>query len=62
MQEKKKGEGDFNMESKTFLHFFSCGLKKMATGASKHKKNKLFKFFFDVVIKERKNTSRFSEN
>ncbi len=46
MQEKEKGEGDFNMESNkmTFLYFFSCELKKIATGASRNRKNKLFTF------------------
>jgi hypothetical protein len=46
MQEKKKGEGDFNMESKTFIYFFACGRKKMATGAYRNRKKEAFYFLF----------------
>ncbi len=59
---EEEGRGEIQHGVQNFFIFFTCGQNKIETGAYRNRKNKLFIFIFEVVIKERKNTSWFSEN
>jgi hypothetical protein len=63
MQEKKKGEGDFNMDFTTFFYIFYLWTKEGGNWCvQKQEKEAYFFLFFDVVTKERKIHHWFSEN